>query len=131
MTRAATLLAVLLLAGCATERRCQRLYPPAAYTTVTVRDTVVVTPAVRADTHWVAQPTDTLVLERERLRVEVVRHRDTLRLAAECRPDTLYIPRVREVVRYSPSPTPQTGLPGWVWALGAALVVAGLARLLR
>lgn len=124
------LLAVLLiLGGCTSQRRCLRRYPPWERT-VTVRDTVVVTPPARRDTVWRAQPQDTLVLEKERVRVRIERRWDTLRIEAACAPETLRIPQVREVIRLVPAPQPRPGLPGWVWA---AVVGLGLLlwRLLR
>ena len=56
---------------------------------VVVRDTIY-TERVVSDTVVVSMPQDTIVMEKERLRVRVVRINDTLRIEGECEADTIY-----------------------------------------
>lgn len=122
---------LLLLAGCMSQERCLRQFP-IAEREVTVRDTVIFTPPARLDTVWNSLPQDTLIVEKERVTVRIERRRDTLRVAADCRPDTVRVPRIREIIRYVPvAAKPHWRLPGWAWAVVSAVGVGLLARLLR
>ena len=89
-------------------------------------DTVVdVRPAVRCDTAFILRADtvpDTFVVERERVRVRIVRQRDTLRTTVELPPDTVAITRTTTVA----APCPKRGVP-WTlvpWLLGLAAVAA-------
>ena len=59
-------------------------------------DTVVVTPSLRVDTLAYFR-TDTITIERDRLRVQIKRIHDTLRISAECKADTVRIVKEVEV----------------------------------
>jgi len=61
-----------------------------------VIDTVVVTPSLRVDTLTYFR-TDTTTIEKERLRVQIKRIHDTLRISAECQADTVRIFKEVEV----------------------------------
>lgn len=95
------LLAIVLLAvagtGCSQQRlarRCATLYPAQV---IERRDTTVLAGGLKTDTLTVhTLERDTVVLDTGRVRVVVVRQRDTLRIAAECRPDTIRLPGIIE-----------------------------------
>ena len=59
-------------------------------------DTVVITPSLRVDTLTYFR-TDTITIEKERLRVQIKRIHDTLRISAECQADTVRIFKEVEV----------------------------------
>ena len=73
-------------------------------------------PVVRADTFFITTEQDTVVLERERLRVQVIREYDTLRVEAECKADTV---EVEVPVTIEKKIEVQTGLRWW-WLVVAA-----------
>ena len=59
-------------------------------------DTVVIIPSLRVDTLTYFR-TDTITIEKERLRVQIKRIHDTLRISAECQADTVRIFKEVEV----------------------------------
>jgi len=59
-------------------------------------DTLVITPSLRVDTLAYFR-TDTITIERDRLRVQIKRIHDTLRISAECKADTVRIVKEVEV----------------------------------
>lgn len=59
-------------------------------------DTVVVTPSLRVDTLAYFR-IDTITIEKDRLRVQIKRIHDTLRISAECQADTVRIFKEVEV----------------------------------
>ena len=59
-------------------------------------DTVVVVPSLRVDTLAYFR-TDTITIQKERLRVQIKRIHDTLRISAECQADTVRIFKEVEV----------------------------------
>jgi hypothetical protein len=123
------MLAVLtLLTSCMTAERCARLYPtPVLERTIERRDTVLLSQAARLDTQLVWR-TDTVRLSHERLTVRIERRLDTLLVQAHCRPDTLRIPLVREVIRLAPRA--QERSLTWLWLIlgaGGALLLRRLA----
>ena len=63
---------------------------------VVLIDTVVVTSSLRVDTLAYFR-TDTITIEKERLRVQIKRIHDTLRITAECQSDTVRIFKEVEV----------------------------------
>ena len=72
---------------------------------IILRDTVY-TNSIRVDTlaHFIS---DTITIEKERLRIQIKRIHDTLRVVGECRADTIEV--IREVqlpptIEYRPSP---------------------------
>ena len=72
---------------------------------IILRDTVY-TNSIRVDTlaHFIS---DTITIEKERLRIQIKRIHDTLRVVGECRADTIEV--IREVqlpptIEYKPSP---------------------------
>lgn len=76
--------------------------------TVTVRDTVIV-PEVRVDTMLVTKPADTITLFKDRLKVQIIRKHDTLRVSGECQSDTIYITKqvalpVQTITKKDPTP---------------------------
>lgn len=67
-------------------------------------DTVVITPIARVDT-LAYFATDTITIEKERVRVQIRRIDDTLRVSAECLPDTIRITKTVKLpsqIKYAP-----------------------------
>ena len=95
------LLIILLLASCTPQKRLAKLvkkHPELVRVdTITVVDTfTVVTPRTRIDTFYsIKQLIDTVVLQKENLKVVTYLKNDTVYLNAEC--DTLVIEKVRTV----------------------------------
>lgn len=89
-------------------------------------------PVVRADTVVITTPQDTVILERERLRVQVVRHYDTLTVEAECKADTIKV-EVPVVVEKEIKVPPGKRWHEWLiaGAIGAILVLVLLLWLRR
>ena len=117
----------LLFSGCSPQRRLARLverHPELRVAdTVVVADTLVIA-GVKADTAVpVSRLTDTVVMERERLVVKVVKVRDTLFIAGECKSDTV----IREIrIPIEKIKVVQLGR-GWKTVLWWSLIgVAGL-----
>ena len=86
--------------SCTPQKRLQRLiekHPELVQAdTIFIIDTLI-SPAIQADTAIIFTGTrDTLIVEREKLRVEVIRHTDTLYLNGRVAPDTIV--NSREVV---------------------------------
>jgi hypothetical protein len=99
--RTVLLASVLLLAGCVKPAE-------PIFKTVTVRDTVIV-PEVRVDTMLVTKPADTITLFKDRLKVQIIRKHDTLRVSGECQTDTIYITKqvalpVQTITKKDPTP---------------------------
>ena len=112
----------LLLAGCSTQRRCERRlafverHCPDCFTTVTVRDTII-REGWKHDTAFIIgldTIPDTFYIEKEKVSVRIVRHTDTLFCTVENNPDTVYIEQVVNVPQLPKS-------NGKVWARVAAL----------
>lgn len=57
--------------------------------TMYVHDTLVV-PQVHYDTTIISNQIDTILIEKERLRIKITRHYDTLRIEGTCLADTIY-----------------------------------------
>jgi hypothetical protein len=107
-----SLLLLCSLAGCSLEQRCNRRLAflekncPQCFEPVTLRDTII-TEAVRYDTSFVMRNdtvADTFVMEKERVKVQVVRLHETLLVQAEVKADTIYIERESAVLQH-----PRTG----------------------
>jgi hypothetical protein len=67
-------------------------------------DTMVITPSLRVDTLAYFR-TDTITIEKDRLRVQIKRIHDTLRITAECQSDTVRIVKeiaLPPVIKYAP-----------------------------
>lgn len=95
------LLIIVLLASCTPQKRLARLvkkHPELVRAdTITVIDTfTVVTPRTRIDTFYsIKQLIDTVVLQKENLKVVTYLKNDTVYLNAEC--DTIVIEKIRTV----------------------------------
>lgn len=117
---------VLLLAACSPERRLTRLLDRNPHLlrsdTLTLVDTITV-PQVRVDTVALLKPSDTLVLERERLKVQIVRRVDSVLVEAACEADTVVLTRtVKTKCPALPEPQPSRW---YLWLLiGFAVAVA-------
>lgn len=66
---------------------------------ITVIDTTVIWPSVRTDTTFLFLPSDTITIEKERLRVQIKRINDTIKVFGECEADTI---RIVEKVQLPP-----------------------------
>ncbi len=85
---------ILLLISCSPQKRLEHLvnrHPELRLPdTLLVRDTII-TPLVTADsTFHIEKLYDTVVIEKERLHVSLLRIHDTLYLQGKCNPDTIY-----------------------------------------
>ena len=94
---------------------------------VTIVDTVII-PSVRFDSVYVTSPSDTITIEKERLKIKIVRHLDTLTVSGECQTDTII--RIKEIkvpqIVYKEKENKAVSLIAWL-----ALVVAIVYCLLR
>lgn len=99
---------VVFIASCSVEKRLQRLikkHPELIKKdTVYVHDTIV-TKEIQSDTVFVSKHSiDTFYLEKEKLKVQIIKQRDTIRVKAEVRADTIYmekkVPVDRVIVKY-------------------------------
>ena len=101
---------------------------------VQVVDTVIITPSERVETTFVALPIDTITIEKERLRINIRRIHDTLRVEGECRSDTITITETIElppVIKYEDRPWWSKWLMWGLAALfGIKVLNMGIDRLL-
>ena len=93
MKKIALFTLILLQTGCSAECHLRKsidkdttLRQPA---TVTVHDTIVVPPTLVRDT-VVTKERDTVLIEKDRIRIKIVRVNDTLMVEGECVTDTIY-----------------------------------------
>lgn len=90
----------MLATGCSCEQRLHRLrrHCPDRIETETVIDTLVID-RFRCDTAFVFErDIDTVLMETDRLKIELVKRFDTVRLSAEIPADTIYKERTVEKV---------------------------------
>lgn len=90
--------------SCSPIKRHQRLVDRHPYVhteqITTVHDTIeVIVPSVKVDT-VTSVNFDTVIIERERLRVQLVRVHDSIFIDAECESDTITVTRTIEVPTY-------------------------------
>lgn len=87
------LLFIVLLSSCSAEwhiRRAIKKNPRILRAdTIQVHDTLYV-PQVHYDTTIISKPIDTVLIEKERLRIKITRHYDTLRVEGVCLADTIF-----------------------------------------
>ena len=95
--------------------------------TIVMHDTIY-TDRVVSDTIVVSTAQDTIVMEKERLRVRVVRINDTLRIEGECEADTIYRTTTIEV----PVKVVESRWPWWakpvLWGLCVLAFIYGVKR---
>ena len=85
---------------------------------VEIVDTTIIIEEIRAETTFVSLPMDTITIEKERLRIQIKRIHDTLKVEGVCMTDTIRIVEEVElppVIKYEPRPTWQTIL-AWLLA---------------
>jgi len=124
-------LAALTLLSCDPVKRHQRLVEryPYVHTSeiTTVHDTIeVIVPQVEVDTVTHVN-FDTIIIEKERLRVQLVRLHDSIYVDAECQSDTVTVTRTIEVPTYASKAPEDTWIGKAIslaWIL--ALVVFGV-----
>jgi hypothetical protein len=118
--RRASLLCVTLLAVA-----CGPLKPEVQ--TITIEETIY-TDRVVSDTIVITTPNDTIVMEKERLSVRVVRINDTLIIQGECAADTIYRTTTIEV----PVKIIESRWPWWakplLWVLSLLLLTVGVRK---
>lgn len=119
-------LGLVLGSGCRSlPQRCAELYPPIE---VLRRDTLIVRPEARTDTLTrVLRLYDTLRIDTGRVRLYVLRQRDTLTVAASCPADSVRL-QIVERTRTIDLPTPWY-LTWWAGVLYAVGAIAGAAAL--
>lgn len=87
------LLFIVLLSSCSAEwhiRRAIKKNPRILKAdTIQVHDTLYV-PQVHYDTTIISNQIDTILIEKERLRIKITRHYDTLRIEGTCLADTIF-----------------------------------------
>lgn len=97
--------------------------------TIVMHDTIY-TDRVVSDTIVVTKAQDTIVMEKERLRVRVVRINDTLRIEGACEADTIYRTTTIEV----PIKVVESRWPWWakplLWALFVLSVIYAVKKAL-
>lgn len=120
-----SLIGLLLLSSCSANwhlRRAIKKDPSILIKdTVTVRDTLV-SETISTDTLIVSKPNDTITIEKDRLRIKILRSFDTLRVEGTCIGDTIYFEKkitVEKIVYKS-----KTWYERYWWAL---LVLIGIA----
>jgi hypothetical protein len=123
------LILVLLLSSCgpgAKLRRAEKLIAKAEqlgaqWRSDTTYQTIEVPVVhVELDTMVVTKPNDTIYLEKDRLTVEIIRRADTIRIAAECLPDTIKVEVPVRIERDIVAPKPY-----WTWwkVAGVSLIL--------
>lgn len=119
LKRTAAMLGVALLIGCGPSKPLIE--------TIVMHDTIY-TDRVVSDTIVVTKAQDTIVMEKERLRVRVVRVNDTLMIEGECAADTIYRTTTIEV----PIKVVESRWPWWakplMWLLVILLGVLGIRK---
>lgn len=118
-------LAALTLLSCSPVKRHQRLVDryPYVHTSeiTTVHDTFeVIVPSVKVDT-VTSVNFDTVIIERDRMRVQLIRVRDSIFVDAECKADTITVTRTIKVPTYAST---KVGLKWWEkFLIGAFIFV--------
>jgi len=117
---------ILILFSCSPAKRLERLvsrHPELRHPdTLIVRDTLI-SPAVRADTLLhLEQLYDTVILEKERLQVKLLRLHDTLYVEGNCLPDTIYYEKQIPVEKIKLIKEP-FNLKPVLWLLGALIIL--------
>ena len=105
---------VILLASCTPQQRLDRIiknHPELmTYDSVHVSDTFFV-PGIKVDTLVKLLPGDTLIIEREKLSIQLVRIGDTTHLVSEVSPDTVYMEKLIMVPKYQTAGTESDHAP--------------------
>jgi hypothetical protein len=84
---------ILVTISCTPQKRLNRIirHHPELLTkdTVTVKDTVVIE-SIKADTTFISKNNiDTFYLNKDKLRIQIIKHFDTLKVSGECVGDTI------------------------------------------
>jgi len=127
------LLILLLSCSCSPSQRLGRLvskHPELVNRDTTfVNDTTIVQ-GVRVDTNFVFKnDVDTFFLEKDKLRVKIIRVNDTLKVTGECKTDTIY--KQVMVETNTVNPVLNFRMKWWWWiviVIVGAIVFIGLVR---
>ena len=99
--------------------------------TVVVHDTIMI-PQVSVDTVIVSKPIDTILIQQDRLRVEIIRYYDTLKVTAECQADTVYTQKEIVVNKIKTVEVETNTIPIWaiilLIAMSIGLVFMGIKK---
>jgi flagellar biogenesis protein FliO len=111
------LIILLTLVSCDPVKRHQRLVNKYPYVhtnvTQTVPDTTVVyVPEVKHDTTVVTKQQDTIIIEKERLRINIIRELDTLHIEGECAADTIIVTKTITLSLYTSTTSKDNKLIG-------------------
>lgn len=89
--------------------------------TILVNDTVLV-PEVRHDTTIISKPIDTILIEKDRLKIKILRHYDTLQVTGGCDADTIIheIKIPYEKIIFAPKKWYERW---WLWSFVAVLFI--------
>jgi hypothetical protein len=130
--RKLALVSLVAFTSCGGEKPIVCTWKKPTQETVTIHDTVF-TERVVSDTVVVTKPSDTIVMEKERLRVRVVRIKDTLLIEGECQTDTIY--RTKTVELPVQVKVVQSKWPWWaaplLWAICVIAILYAVKRLLQ
>jgi hypothetical protein len=110
-----TILALTLIVGCYTKKKCVEKFCSKDTLVVTLHDTIR-TETIRTDTAFVYKG-DTITITKDRLQIKYFRVNDTTYIEGTCIGDTIYITKSVKVPTIQPKPSPFK----WYWLLMAAL----------
>ena len=126
---------ILFLFSCSPAKRLDRLvsrHPELRLPdTLIVRDTLI-SPAVQADTLLhLEQLNDTVILEKERLQVKLLRKLDTLWVEGTCNPDTIYYEKQIPVekIKLIKEPFSFRAVKTILWLLAGIMILVLILRL--
>lgn len=130
---------ILLFASCSPQAKFRRLVknnPDLVKVNIITKLDTTFIPGVSVDSvvvGWIgpdaSSPTDTAYIYRDRVRVELVKVKDSIKVYAECLPDTIIKEIVTEVNTQVDASRPP--LPRWAFVVLAFLAVLVLIRFLK
>jgi hypothetical protein len=115
-----TILALTMIVGCYTKKKCVEKFCSKDTLLVTLHDTIR-TETIKHDTAFVYKG-DTITITKDRLQIKYFRVNDTTYIEGKCLGDTLYITKTIKV----PTITPKPSQFKWYWLLISALFGAVL-----
>ena len=116
----------LLLISCSPQSRLHRLishHPELRYPdTLILLDTITTLPVEADSTFHIERLFDTVILEKERLQIKLLRLFDTLYVEGKCNPDTIYTEKRIPVEKIKLVKEP-LNLKPVLWLLGAIIIL--------
>ena len=106
----------LIVHSCVTYERCVDKY--AFANEIVKKDTVIYIDKAKIDTFLlfreiVQKQNDTIILEKERIKLQFIKKNDTLLLYSECAPDTIRVPVQK--IQYVFTPDKPQQQKSWYW----------------